>query len=180
MWLGCLCVCVFVQFHLYQWGRRSCRMQYASTFILPLLRSHLFAFFYINFEFLAFCFAFCNILTISYGAFCIFYKLVSFNVVFNYECRLILRMRLWEWVSAFLCFFVCVSLCLCLSICVFMCVCVRGLGGSGQVIHPSTSPCAWWRIWGMLNVALQPLSPHFCMLLHSITFQSSCLQPFLA
>ena len=32
----------------------------------------------------------------------------------------------------------------------------------------------------MLNVALQPLSPHFCMLLHSITFQSSCVQPFLA
>ena len=86
----------------------------------------------------------------------------------------------WEWVSACLCLSVCASLCLCLSICVFMCVCVRGLGGSGQVIHPSTSPCAWWRIWGMLNVALQPLSPHFCMLLHSITFQSSCVQPFLA
>ena len=45
----------------------------------------------------------------------------------NYDCRSIF-------------FRLCV--CLFLSICVFMCIFVRGLGGSGQVIHPSTSPCA--------------------------------------
>ena len=156
----------------------------------PLPLSSFCIFCFINFEFLAFCFAFyvSNLAIPMYASsfttpslflmvhFAFFLNSSPSIWFSNYECRLILL----ENESVRACADLCVSLCLCLSICVFMCVCVRGLGGSGQVIHPSTSPCAWWRIWGMLNVALQPLSPHFCMLLHSITFQSSCVQPFLA
>ena len=136
MWLGCLCVCVFVRFHLYQWGRRSCRMQYACTFVLPLLFSLsigiLHVTFSIDLKFLWFCicFAFCNLAFPMYASsfttpslflmvHFAFFLILSLSMWFsNYECRLILL----ENESVRACAYLCVCLCVCVCLFVYLCV----------------------------------------------------------
>ena len=85
---------------------------------------------YINFEFLAFCFAFYNILTISYGAFCIFIKLVSFNAVFELWMY---GISTWEWVSTHAYLYVC----LCVFVCLFVYLCVFVWEVLGVVVRSS-------------------------------------------